>query len=200
MNTNTSDDNFSYEDGLKTIYRMIESTRGNMGENYRYYLLWGYVVALACIMEYLFIRVFPFPQHYLVWPVMIGIGFVGSTLMALWQRRGQTHKTLIGNMMTYLWGGWLITLLMLQFFANQRGDYNLILPVTMAMYGMGIFISGGIVHFRPLVIGGLVSWIAAVVSFFQPHDVQLLITTGTLVVAYIIPGYILGAQVKSRKS
>jgi hypothetical protein len=191
---------FSYEEGLKTIYNMIESTRGNIGQNYRYFLLWGYLVAFACILEFLFIRVYPVKYHYLVWPVLIGAGVVLSTVMTLWQRRTQTHKTLIDNMMTYLWGGWLVTLLLLQLFANLRNDYNLILPLTMAMYGMGVFVSGGIIKFRPLIYGGILSWVSAVISFFQPHDVQLLITTGTLVIGYIIPGYILGGLAKQQKS
>jgi len=195
---NTKEVPFSYEEGLKTIYSMIEATRGNIGGNYRYYLLWGYLVSIACILEFLFIRVYPVNHHYLVWPIMMGAGVITSTVMSLWQRRKQNHITLLGNMMAYLWGGWLVTLLLLQLFANMRGDYSLILPLTMAMYGLGVFVSGGIIRFRPLIFGGILSWIAATVSYFQPHDIQLLIMTGTLVIGYIVPGYILGGLSKQQ--
>lgn len=199
MEKTNAEGSFSYEEGLKTIYSMIEATRGNIGGNYLYYLLWGYLVSIACILEFLFIRVYPFKHHYLVWPIMMGAGVIASTVMSLWQRRKQNHKTIIGHMMTYLWGGWLVTLLLLQLFANMLNEYNLILPLTMAMYGLGVFVSGGIIKFRPLILGGILSWIAAMVSFFQPHDIQLLITTGTLVVGYIVPGYILGGLAKQQK-
>ncbi len=67
------------------------------------------------------------------------------------------------------------------------------------MYGLGIFISGGVISYRPLIIGGIISWIAALVSYFQPYNVQLLIMTATVIVSYIIPGHMLRIEAKKQK-
>ena len=121
----------------------------------------------------------------MVWPVLMGFGMVVSGVLTLRRQKASTHKTFIGNIMGYLWGGWVVSLLIIMFFATQLQNYSLILPLTMVMYGMGIFISGGVMSYRPLIIGGIISWIAALVAYFQPYNVQLLIMTATVIVSYI---------------
>ena len=109
---------FSHEEGLKTIYAMIESAKGTIGENYLYYLLWGYLVAATCVIEFILIGVFQFRQHYLVWPVLMGLGLFVSSLFMWRQKRERTHKTFIGHIMGYLWSGWLISFIILLLFVN----------------------------------------------------------------------------------
>jgi hypothetical protein len=200
METNNESPVFNHEDGLKTIYAMIKLTKGSIGKNYRYYLLWGYLVILACILEFLFMRVAHFNQSYLVWPVVMGIGLVISGIFAWRQKRARTNSTFIGNIMSYLWGGWLFSFLILLLFANLRQEWNLIMPMTLVMYGLGIFVSGGVISFKPLIMGGIIAWAASVVAYFQPHDVQLLILTATVILAYVIPGYLLRKASKKEKS
>jgi len=200
METKNESMGFSHEDGLKTIYAMIASTKSTIGENYLFYLLWGYLVGLACILEYALIRVVNYEQHYMVWPVLMGLGMVLSGVLTLRRQKASTHKSFIGNIMGYLWGGWFFSLVIILFFATQVQNYNLVLPLTMVMYGMGIFISGGVINYRPLIIGGIISWIAALVSFFQPYLVQLLLMTITVVVSYIIPGHMLRSVAKQQRS
>jgi len=45
-----------------------------------YYLLWGYLVAIASILEFIFIRGIHCSQHYMVWPVLMGLGLMISGL------------------------------------------------------------------------------------------------------------------------
>ncbi|HJZ40351.1 MAG TPA: hypothetical protein VJ203_08295 [Bacteroidales bacterium] len=191
METKTEAGNFNPEEGLRTIYAMIQSAKSTIGENYLYYLLWGYLVLITCIAEYALITLFRYDQHYLVWPVLMGLGVFASVLFNLRQKKRSTSKSLIGQVMVYFWGGWLVSFVILIVFANLRESYTVILPLAMVMYGLGIFVSGGVIDFRPLIIGGILSWIAAVVSFFQPHAVQLLIMIGVVIVSYIVPGHLL---------
>jgi hypothetical protein len=191
METTTEAGNFNPEEGLKTIYAMIQSAKSRIGENYLYYLFWGYLVLIACIAEYALITLFRYNQHYLVWPVLMGLGVVISVFFNLRQSKRSTSKSLIGQVMIYLWGGWLVSFVILIVFANLGEAYAGILPLAMVMYGLGIFVSGGVVDFRPLIYGGILSWIAAVVSYFQPHSVQLLIMIGVVIVSYIVPGHLL---------
>ena len=182
---------FNPEEGLKTIYAMIQSAKSTIGENYMYFLLWGYLVLSACVLEFVLIRLVHFRLHYIVWPVLMGTGALVTGMLALRQKRMRISKSHIGHVMAYLWGGWLVCFSILLLFANLREEYDTILPLTLAMYGLGIFISGGIVDFRPLIIGGIISWIAAVVTFFQPYTLQLLIVSVVVIISYIIPGHML---------
>ena len=187
----TMEKEFNREAGLKTIYAMIESAKGRIGDNYLYYLLWGYLVVITCALEYILITAVHYGQHYLVWPVLMGLGMVASGILTWRQKRTSKHKTFIGNVMSYLWGGWFIGFIILLLFANLRQDYEIILPVTLVMYGLGIFISGGVIDFKPLLYGGLLAWAGSVIAFFQPYTVQLLITMAVVLVSYIIPGHML---------
>jgi len=200
MESTNEQQNFSHEEGLKTIYAMIESTKGTIGENYLYYLLWGYLVAIASILEFIFIRGIHCSQHYMVWPVLMGLGLMISGLFMWRQKRKRTHSTFIGNIMGYLWGGWLISFMILLIFVNLLHEHHVIMPVIMVMYGLGIFISGGVISFRPLIVGGLIAWAAAVLAFYQTHQVQLLIMTIVVIVSYIIPGHLLRSRSKRQMS
>jgi hypothetical protein len=200
METKNDRVGFSHEDGLKTIYSMIASTKNTIGENYLFYLLWGYLVGLACILEYILMHVMQYERHYMVWPLLMGLGMIFSGILTIRRQKTSTHRTFIGSIMSYLWGGWLVSFLLIMYFATQLQNHSLILPLTMVMYGMGVFISGGVISYRPLIIGGIISWLAALVAFYQPYTVQLLLMTATVIVSYIIPGHMLRIESKKQKS
>ena len=101
METKTEAGNFNPEEGLRTIYAMIQSAKSTIGENYLYYLLWGYLVLITCIAEYALITLFRYDQHYLVWPVLMGLGVFASVLFNLRQKKRSTSKSLIGQVMVY---------------------------------------------------------------------------------------------------
>jgi hypothetical protein len=200
MDTKNESLGFSHEDGLKTIYAMITSTRNTIGENYLFYLIWGYLVGLACISEYILIRIVHYDRHYMVWPFLMGIGMILSGYLTIRRKKRSTYKSVIGNIMSYLWSGWIVSLLMIMYFVAQVDNHSLILPFTLVMYGMGIFVSGGVINFRPLIIGGIVSWLAAGIAYFQPYNVQLLLVTATVIVSYVIPGHMLRSEAKKQRS
>jgi hypothetical protein len=199
METFDENRSFNPEEGLKTIYAMIQSAKSTIGGNYRYYLLWGYLVLTACLLEFILIRMVDFNQHYIVWPLLMGFGTLITAMWAIRQKISSKSQSHIGRVMSYLWGGWLISFLILMLFANLRHDYEFILPLTLAMYGLGIFVSGGVVDFKPLIIGGIISWMAAVLTFFQPYTVQLLLVSVVILVSYIIPGHMLRVLSKNQK-
>jgi hypothetical protein len=200
METKNESAGFTHEEGLKTIYSMITSTRNTIGENYLFYLLWGYLVGLACIFEYLLMHVMNYEKHYMVWPVLMGLGMILSGILTLRRQKASTHRTFIGSIMSYLWGGWLVSFLLIIYFGSQLQNHSLILPLTMVMYGMGVFVSGGVISYRPLIIGGIISWLAALVAYYQPYTIQLLLMTATVIASYIIPGHMLRIEAKKQRS
>jgi len=197
MENNSNIKEFNHEAGLKVIYEMIESAKSKIGKNYFYYLFWGYLVMATCVIEYLLIAVVKYPQHYIVWPVLMVSGTLVTFLFYLREKRAVTSKTFIGTTMGFLWSGWVISFVILLLFANLKQDYNIIIPVTLAMYGLAIFVSGGVVNFRPLLLGAVVAWMGSVAAFFVPYQGQLMIMMGVVVVAYIIPGHILKNKSKA---
>jgi hypothetical protein len=191
METKSENAEFTREDGLRTIYAMISATKSSMGKNYLFFLLWGYLVGLACLSEYFLLRVVHYAQHYQVWPVFMGIGLVATGVLMFSRQRSSTHVSFIGNIMSWLWAGWFVSFSILMFFMVQMETHMVILPLTLVMYGMGIFISGGVISYRPLIYGGVLAWVVAMIAWFQSYEIQLLLTAGTVLLSYIIPGHML---------
>ena len=73
--------------------------------------------------------------------------------------------------------------------------YSHIFPLVLALYGMPIFLSGVIIRFRPLIIGGIGCWILSIVTtFITVYDFQILMVPVAMIIAWIIPGYLLRAR------
>ena len=64
-------------------------------------------------------------------------------------------------------------------------------PLVMLIYGIWLFISGGALKFRPLIIGGIVNWLLGITAFFFAFEMQLLILALAVLLGYIIPGHLL---------
>ena len=188
----------SHEASLKIIYEMIESAKAKIGKNYFYYLFWGYLVAFTCLLEYFLITVVKYPEHYLVWPILMPLGALITMGFYLKQKGNYASKTYVGTTMSYFWGGWVVSISVLMLFANLKQEYEMIIPIILAMYGLAAFVSGGVINFRPLIWGAVLAWTAAIASYFVPYLAQLLVLTGVVIVSYIIPGYMLMHLSKTR--
>jgi hypothetical protein len=197
MENNTTSKEFNAEESIKAIVEMIQSTKSRIGKNYFYYLFWGYLVAFTAILEYLLLSVFEYSKHYMVWPVFMTAGSVITVIFYVREAKSKTTRTFVGTAMEYLWLGWFISFSILMLFVNLNHYYMLILPLIMVMYGLGIFVAGGIVNFRPLMVGGVVAWLASLGAFFTEYPIQLIILAVMVIVSHIVPGHMLKNQSKS---
>jgi hypothetical protein len=57
-------------------------------------------------------------------------------------------------------------------------------------------VSGVVIKFKPLIIGGIGCWLLSIGTLFISYDYQLLMLSAAMVVAWIIPGYLLRAKYK----
>jgi hypothetical protein len=80
--------------------------------------------------------------------------------------------------------------------SNSSGGWANAWPFFILMYGLGTFVSGMILKFRPLVIGGVISWVLSLVSVFVAFDYQLLLAAAAILSSYIIPGHLLRSNNK----
>jgi hypothetical protein len=59
---------------------------------------------------------------------------------------------------------------------------------------LGTFISGKLLKFTPLVVGGIINWILACIAGYLHYDYQMLLTAVAILTSYIIPGHLLGIK------
>jgi hypothetical protein len=184
------EENFSPQQSLQLIDSMIKKVRSDIGANRFYFLFWGWLTFLAIITQFFLKVVVNYRHHYLVWLSVIPAVIV----TVIHSRRGHQsrYNTYVGDSMKYLWLGIGVSFFVLSLIiSNTPGGWLIAYPFFILFYGLGTFVSGMFLKFRPLIIGGIFNWVLACICVLLPYDYQLLIAAAAILTSYIIPGHII---------
>lgn len=185
------EENFSPQESLQLIQSMIHKTKANLSENRMYFLLWGWVSFIAILSQFFLKVVLRNEHHYLVWLIVIPTIIVNIIFASRHSKKVRV-RTYIGESMGHLWTGIAIGFSVLSLIiTHSNGGWLNAWPYFIMFYGLGTFVSGKILKFTPLVIGGIFNWALAVVAIYLPFDYQLLLAAAAILSSYIIPGYLL---------
>jgi hypothetical protein len=190
------EENFSPEDSLKLIQNMIEKTRKDFGDNSVHFLLWGWITFIAFTGQFYLKNVLHYPKHYLVWWIIVP-GCIAAIYLGIKDKNANRASTYIGDSMKHLWTGMGISFFVLSMIFNRFGWGTNIYPFFILLYGLGTFVSGRLLQFTPLVVGGIIAWVLAIASTFFIYDYQMLIGAAAILFSYIIPAYLLRKKNKS---
>lgn len=190
-----SENDFSPEQSLQLIQSMIDKTKQDMSDNSIYFLVWGWITFIACTGQFVLKHFVEYEQHYQVWWLIV-IGIVFSILYGIKQGKTQKARTYIGDSMKHLWMGMGISFFVLSMILSKIGWGSSVFPFFIMMYGLGTFVSGNILQFRPLIIGGLIAWGLAIGAAFVEYDYQMLFGAAAILFSYIIPAYMLRSRNK----
>jgi len=182
-------ENFSPQESLQLIQSMIEKTRDNISTNRFYFLMWGWVTLVAVLCQFMLKVFLEYRLHYLVWLAVIPAAIV--TMIKGRKDHNVNHKSYVGESMGALWFGLGIGFFILSIIIPFSVGWMKAWPFFILFYGMGTFISGKLIQFKPLVYGGVTCWILAIVTVFVPYDYQLLLAAAAILISYIIPGHLI---------
>lgn len=187
-------DEFSPEESLSLITSMIDKARKGISDKSQYFLIWGWGAFLACVTQFILKVVVHYPYHYQVWWVTVPCVLL-SVIVSYRNRKKARVKTYVGETMSELWTALCITFFVMSMIFSKLGwEYSY--PFFIMLYGLGTFMSGRLLRFRPLIIGGIVCWILAGICVWMKYDYQILFTATALLVSYIIPGHLLRLKFK----
>lgn len=189
------EEKFSPEQSLQLIQSMIDKTKQNMSDNSIYFLVWGWITFIACTGQFVLKNIFEYEKHYIVWTIVI-VGILFSIYQGRKDDRTIKVKTYVDESMGHLWAGMAISFFVLGMILTKLGWGTAIFPFYIMLYGLGTFVSGSIIKFKPLIIGGVIAWGLAIGSTFASYDYQMLFGAAAILVSYIIPAYML--RYKSR--
>ncbi|CAN5358166.1 hypothetical protein BH11BAC5_BH11BAC5_06460 [soil metagenome] len=188
-------ENFSPQQSIDLIQSMISKTKNTVADSSVFFLLWGWVVFGACLLQYFLKNVVHYAYHYSAWLVIL-IGIAGSIYLGARQDKKIRVKTYIDESIDHLWISIAITFFALAFIFSKIG-YEHAFTFYMLLYGIGCFITGRLIKFTPLVWGATGAWLLAIVSAWLDYDTNILITALSILVSYIIPGYLLRRHYKN---
>ena len=189
-------ENFSPEQSLQLIQSMISKTKQDMSDNSIYFLVWGWLTFFASTGQFILKHLLNYEKHYLVWMVVI-IGIVFSIYQGRKEEKNSRVKTYVDESMGHLWLGLAISFFVLAMILTKLGWGTVAFPFFIMLYGLGTFVSGSIIRFRPLIIGGIIAWALAIGSTFVSYDYQMLFGAAAILVSYIIPAYMLRSRNKT---
>jgi hypothetical protein len=188
----TGDSPVTAQESLRIIEQSIRSAQARIYENGFFYLLWGWLIFAASLSHYLLQFVLHVRAFWISWLILIPVGVIFSIVQGFKRGRSVKVKTFADEVIQYLAVAFLVSLFITLFFMG-RMKLNCY-PVIMLLYGIMLFVSGGVLRFRPLLFGGIINWMLALPAFFVTFDIQLLLLSAAVLLGYIIPGHLLNHQ------
>ncbi len=186
---NGNEPKFDAAESLMLIRSMIETTKYSIRDSSHYFLLWGWAVMIGCIAQFTLLSIFKYPNHYLAW-LITPVALVVHFIFIFKDRKQSRTKTFIGDANNYLWVAVGSSFAVLAFIFAKIG-WQYCFPFYILIYGIGTSVSGALLQFRPMVIGGATCFILAAVAAYLPYNLQILLTAFAILISYIIPGHLL---------
>ena len=183
MNT----DNYSNQERLELISNMINQAKSKLAKNDSFYLLlWGWTLVVAHFGHYIIDKYDLYPHPWLVWNVI----WLASFLIAIRMiKKGKTsvvrghYENSYGLIWIFITACIFVTLLFMHKINYQHQ------PIILLFAGIGQFMTGILVRFRPFIIGAVALFIGSVSCFFIPFMEQNLIAGIVYILGFLIPGY-----------
>ena len=183
----------SPEKQLELIEKTIAQAKKNLIKHSFPFIFWGWLVSLTALVNYLLIKFGPFGKNsYLIWPISM---IVGAIYIILYYRKAEKTKQHLTHLEYFLSRMWMVLgLVMLLFsFSIAFTDLNpwFFFPFVA---GLGTVISGVVLKFTPLTLGGILLLAFPFYSANAGKETLILLYATVIIVAYLIPGYLLKRQ------
>lgn len=188
----TKESPMTENESWEIIQGMIANAKQDFKDDGYFLLLWGWLVLVASTGHYLLLTRTEFAHPYITWSLML-VGIV-ATVWKVSKYHKQRVKTYVGTLMQSLWLAVFISIMITLVAAALVTGYQVAYPVILLLYGIGIFVSGSLFRFSPLIIGAIGTWTLALIAFFVSFQTQLLLLALATMISYIIPGYLLKSQ------
>ena len=183
------------KESLEIITRMIRNTqqkleRGAGGP----FLIWGYATIITTLAVWVAIRLTMNYQFNYLW-FMIPV--IGCIFMFI-KKQPKGVCTYIDKVISYIWivlGGTGFLLSMMSILSVM---WNFpILFIIIIIMGMGSVLTGLVINFKPVVIGGIIGLAISIPHhLINAYDVKMLTFILAFIMTYIIPGHILNHKAK----
>lgn len=176
---------------LELISQMISSARNKFADDGFHLMLWGWLIILSCIVQFIMIEYVAMPtQSNWVWLLMPIIGTPISIWYGYTKSKEAKVESYIDSFYKFIWIGFFISIAATVFVSVKFGHSPT--AFIMILMGLMVFIAGVILSFKYLIAGSIIFWIGAILLAFNPNDaLQLLIFALSVLGGYIIPGMLL---------
>lgn len=175
------------EESFRIIHEMISAAKNDVKTDAFIFLLWGYLVFIASISQFILAEL-NVEHSDVVW-LLMPLGAIVTVIYYMKKHKTERTKSHVSEFLKYIWIAFGAAMGVIMF-SNAMGGMQL-LPNIMTLYGIGLFLSGSVLKFRPLIFGGVFCWLCAIAGYHAEILYQLLIIAAAVLGGYIIPGHLL---------
>lgn len=201
MDTNKhSPDSLDEAQSLLIIKEMIQVSKNKFKRDGILFVVWGWIL----FFNYFFLNYLTnvlVVTHQLMQiihalRILLPVSGIAYSVYYIFSQRKKV-QTYIGISLRYVWLSLFLSMVLVNLIQfNVLGNINFELqhPIFMVFIAFAVIVTGGILRYRLIIIGGIVfAALAYTASYFKLQE-QLLIESIAWVIAFIIPGHIIYAN------
>lgn len=188
-------ENLSARESLDLISNMIHQAQGKLQKSSFYFLLWGWVIAIANLGMYATLAFTDFDEYAPAWWLLPIPAWAATMFYGNKQDKESAAVTHLDRINMWLWICAGIAILPIVLF-GYKINYQ-INPLVLSLIAIPTFVSGIIMRFKPLLAGGVSFLLLSIVCFLVDYQTQYLIGGVAMLTGYLIPGYLLKYQKES---
>jgi hypothetical protein len=190
-------DNFSPHESLAIIEGMINKAKNNFTDDSFLYLLWGWVVFICSIGHFIMLKFTTWQHAEMIW-MLTWVTVAIQIIYLVKKQKKERVKTYTDEIISYLWVTFGISMFMVSVIIARANTWVIMYPIVLMLYGIPTFLTGIIMRFTPLKIGGIVCWVLSIIATLIAPIYVLLLLVIAMLAAWIIPGYLLRAMFKKQ--
>ena len=189
-----SDKTPTHLQSLDLINEMISKAKKSYITKGTASIVWGLIIIICSLVTWAQVH-FKFRLGFDIWLLTI-VALVAQIFFSIKESRSRNFVTYDREPISYSWMAFGISIFILTLYGaytNQQGEAS---PLFMMLYAIPTFITGGITKFKPMIIGGIFCWVAAIISIYTKVEIDLLLMAASGLFAWLLPGIILWVRYK----
>lgn len=184
---------FDEKQSLQLITQMINTAKNKLQNNSFFFLLWGWAVLAASVSHYILWQL-KYEYDFLPWPVLMTAAAITSAIAGYRLSKNSVATSYLDDYIGTMWMYIGVSIFLVLLLVTAVADFKAAYIALMIFYGMGTLTTGTIIKFKPLIVGGIFTWICAAALVWVDFPEGLLVLGASVLGGYIIPGYILRAK------
>lgn len=180
------------QESLAIISSMINQAKGNIGKNSKHYLLWGWLGVVCSVSQFIMLKQ-EVELHFVPWIILMPLGGVVAFFMAKRDSKQTQNIGYMDKVLGYLWGSFTFSVIIIMANGFAIG-WNIAYAMLILLVGLATYVSGSVIKFTPLKIGGWFAWALSAAAIYSNLEISVICIALTMLGSYLIPGYILKAR------